>query len=47
MIGTTRKILIVDDAPEILTIVSKWLTSAGYRVFTPGDPLSTRRERKM
>jgi two-component system nitrogen regulation response regulator GlnG len=32
------KILIVDDEPEILTIVSKWLTRAGYHAFSTGDP---------
>ncbi|HLH29553.1 MAG TPA: response regulator [Terriglobia bacterium] len=32
------KILIVDDEPEILTIVSKWLTRAGHQVLTTTDP---------
>jgi len=32
------KILVVDDEPEILTIVSRWLTKAGHDVQTTGDP---------
>ena len=32
------KILVVDDEPEILTIVSKWLSKAGHQVVTTGDP---------
>lgn len=32
------KILVVDDEPEILTIVSKWLSKSGHEVFTTGDP---------
>jgi DNA-binding NtrC family response regulator len=31
------KILIVDDEPEILTIVSKWLTRSGHQVLTTSD----------
>jgi DNA-binding response OmpR family regulator len=31
------KVLIVDDEPEVLTIVSKWLTKAGHQVLTTGD----------
>jgi DNA-binding response OmpR family regulator len=32
------KILIVDDEPEILTIVAKWLARSGHQVLTTGDP---------
>ena len=32
------KILVVDDEPEILTIVSKWLNRMGYQVLTAADP---------
>jgi len=32
------KILIVDDEPEILTIVSKWLSRKGHVVLTTSDP---------
>jgi DNA-binding NtrC family response regulator len=32
------KILVVDDEPEILSILSKWLTLAGHRVLTTTDP---------
>lgn len=32
------KILVVDDEPEILTIVSKWLSRTGYQVLTTSDP---------
>jgi DNA-binding NtrC family response regulator len=31
-------VLIVDDEPEILTIVSKWLSRNGYHVITTSDP---------
>ena len=32
------RILVVDDEPEILTIVSKWLSKAGHQVLTTSDP---------
>jgi DNA-binding NtrC family response regulator len=32
------KILIVDDEPEILSIVSKWLSKKGHEVLTTTDP---------
>src|SRR5438309_1254861 len=32
------KILVVDDEPEILTIVSKWLSKKGHQVLTTSDP---------
>ena len=32
------KILVVDDEPEILTIVSKWLSRAGHQTLTTSDP---------
>ena len=32
------KILVVDDEPEILTIVSKWLSGNGHQVLTATDP---------
>jgi DNA-binding NtrC family response regulator len=32
------KILVVDDEPEILTIVSKWLSKNGHRVLTASNP---------
>jgi len=32
------KVLLVDDEPEILTIVSKWLSRNGHRVLTTTDP---------
>jgi two-component system, NtrC family, nitrogen regulation response regulator GlnG len=32
------KILVVDDEPEILTIVSKWLSKSGHRVLTASNP---------
>jgi two-component system response regulator HydG len=32
------KVLIVDDEPEILTIVSKWLTRRGHQAITSSDP---------
>jgi two-component system nitrogen regulation response regulator GlnG len=32
------KILIIDDEPEILTILSKWLTRGGHLVLTTSDP---------
>ena len=32
------RILVVDDEPEILTIVSKWLSKAGHHVLTTSDP---------
>ncbi len=32
------KILIVDDEPEILNIVSKWLVRNGHESFIASDP---------
>jgi DNA-binding NtrC family response regulator len=32
------RILVLDDEPEILTIISKWLTAAGHRPQTTTDP---------
>ena len=32
------RILIVDDEPEILTIVSKWLAVKGHQAFKASDP---------
>ena len=32
------KILVADDEPEILTIVSKWLSRNGHRVLTATGP---------
>ena len=32
------KILVVDDEPEILTIISKWLSPSGHEVLTTTDP---------
>jgi two-component system alkaline phosphatase synthesis response regulator PhoP len=32
------RILIVDDEPEILTIISKWLSRKGHEVLTTSDP---------
>ena len=32
------KILVVDDEPEILTVVSKWLSKSGHNVLTTTDP---------
>jgi len=32
------KILLVDDEPEILTIVSKWLSRNGHQVLTASNP---------
>jgi len=32
------KILAVDDEPEILQVISKWLTRSGHEVLTTGDP---------
>lgn len=31
------KILVVDDEPEILKVVSQWLSKKGYDVITTGD----------
>ena len=32
------RILVIDDEPEILTIVSKWLSKRGHDVRTTSDP---------
>jgi DNA-binding response OmpR family regulator len=32
------KVLVVDDEPEILSILSTWLTQNGHRVLTTTDP---------
>src|SRR5215813_656138 len=36
--GPTMKILVADDEPEILTIVSKWLSRNGHQVLTASSP---------
>lgn len=32
------RILIVDDEPEILAIVSRWLSKSGHEVVATSDP---------